>query len=247
MIVMDPFSLHQMSIFIAAVAILYSCVGHGGASGYIAVMMLFGLMPGVMKPTALILNVMVSSIAAFQFYRSGYFRWSLFWPFACASIPFAYLGGFFVLSIATYKTVIGMLLIFAALRLVMPTTVRGNETHYPPILLSLLLGALIGLTSGLIGIGGGILLSPLLILAGWADTKEAAAISAPFILVNSISGLFGFVQTDQSIPAIPLVMLMSAICGGIIGSHLGSRRLPLLAIQRVLSVVLILAGYKMIF
>ncbi|HVO66351.1 MAG TPA: sulfite exporter TauE/SafE family protein [Syntrophales bacterium] len=242
---MDPYILSILSVCVALVAVLYSCVGHGGASGYIAVMMIFGILPGVIKPTALVLNILVSSIAAVQFYRAGYFRWRLFWPFACTSVPFAYAGGYFILPIEVYKLAVGVTLLFSAMRLLVRSPLQKDEINHPSIPVSLLVGAVIGLTSGLIGVGGGIFLSPLLILMGWAGIKETAAVSAFFVLVNSASGLFGHVNAAQNVPPMALMIAGAAVFGGLAGSYLGSRRLPLLVIQRALSIVLVVAGYKM--
>jgi uncharacterized protein len=243
---MDPFLLIALALCVALIAALYSCVGHGGASGYIAVMMIFGLLPDVIKPTALMLNILVSAIAAFQFYRAGYFRWSLFWPFACTSIPCAYVGGYFVLSGDVYKLAVGITLMFSAMRLLVRSPLQKNELKTLSLPLSLSVGAVIGLASGLIGVGGGIFLSPLLILLGWAGVKETAAVSAFFILVNSGAGLLGHMNAAQNIPPVALVIAAAAVSGGLAGSYLGSRRLPLVAIQRALSIVLVIAGYKMI-
>ncbi|MGZ3649440.1 MAG: sulfite exporter TauE/SafE family protein [Syntrophales bacterium] len=244
---MNPFELTLFITLIAAIAVLYSCVGHGGASGYIAVMLFFGLMPAVIKPTALVLNILVSSIAAYQFYRAGYFRWSLFWPFACTSIPFAYIGGYLILPVEIYRIAIGVTLLFSAMRLLIRAPLPKDQISHPSIALSLSAGAVIGLVSGLIGVGGGIFLSPLLILMRWAGIKETAAVAAMFVLVNSASGLLGHMNTAQNIPPLALAIAGAAVCGGVTGSYFGSRRLPLLAIQRALSMVLVIAGYKMIF
>jgi uncharacterized protein len=243
---MDHFSLIILTVCVALIAATYSCVGHGGASGYIVVMMLFGLTPESIKPTALILNILVSSIAAFQFYRAGYFRWSLFWPFACTSIPAAYAGGYFILSGELYKLAVGIALLFSAARLLIRSTAKKDNHSRPALPVFLFIGALIGLTSGLVGVGGGIFLSPILILMGWAGIKETAAVSAFFVLVNSLAGLLGHVNAAQNIPPLALVVSSAAVLGALTGSYLGSRRLPLLAIQRALSFVLIIAGYKMI-
>jgi uncharacterized protein len=244
---MNPSDLTLLIALVAGIAVLYSCVGHGGASGYIAVMMFFGLMPAVIKPTALTLNILVSSIAAFQFYRAGFFRWSLFWPFACTSIPFAYIGGHLTLPVEVYRIAIGITLLFSAMRLLIRAPLQKNEIRYPSTVISLSVGAILGLISGLIGVGGGIFLSPLLILMGWAGIKETAALAAVFVLVNSASGLLGHLNAAQDVPPVALVIACAAVCGGITGSYFGSRRLPLLTIQRALSMVLCIAGYKMIF
>lgn len=244
---MSPSDLTLLTTLVAAIAILYSCVGHGGASGYIAVMMFFGVVPAVVKPTALVLNILVSSIAAFQFYRAGYFRWSLFWPFACTSIPFAYIGGHLTLPVEVYRITIGITLVFSAMRLLIRAPLQKNEIRYPSTVVSLSVGTILGLISGLIGVGGGIFLSPLLILMGWAGIKETAAVAAVFVLVNSTSGLLGHLNAAQDVPPVALVIACAAVCGGITGSYFGSRRLPLLTIQRALSMVLCIAGCKMIF
>jgi uncharacterized protein len=243
---MDPSILAYLIICIVTVAVLYSCVGHGGASGYIALMTLFGLTPMVIKPTALVLNILVSAIASIQFYRAGYFRWSVFWRFALTSIPFAYIGGYYVLPAYTYKYIIVFILWFSAVQLFVRPVTQMNEIRLPSTLFTLLMGAVLGLFSGLIGVGGGIFLSPLLILMGWAGNKETAAVSAFFILVNSGSGLLGFVSGNHAIPSYALTFALAAISGGLVGSYLGSRQLPVLGVQRILSVVLLLAGYKVL-
>ncbi|MGD0210977.1 MAG: sulfite exporter TauE/SafE family protein [Desulfomonilia bacterium] len=243
---MDPSILAYLIICIVTVAVLYSCVGHGGASGYIALMTLFGLTPMVIKPTALVLNILVSAIASIQFYRAGYFRWSVFWRFALTSIPFAYIGGYYVLPAYTYKYIIVFILWFSAVQLFVRPVIETNEIRLPSTLFTLLMGAVLGLFSGLIGVGGGIFLSPLLILMGWAGNKETAAVSAFFILVNSGSGLLGFVSGNHAIPSYALTFALAAISGGLVGSYLGSRQLPVLGVQRILSVVLLLAGYKVL-
>jgi len=244
---MDLSQLTTILICIALIAVLYSCVGHGGASGYIAVMTLFGLAPIIIKPTALVLNILVSGIAAIQFYRAGYFRWSLFWRFALTSIPCAYIGGYFVLPMYFYKYIIVLVLWFSAVRLFIRPVTSVNEIRVLPLPLTLTIGAILGLLSGFIGVGGGIFLSPLLLLAGWAGNRETAAVSAFFVLVNSCAGLLGFISGNHAFPAQALTFSLAAVCGGIIGSYLGSRKLRMLSVQRVLSMILILAGYKIIF
>lgn len=244
---MDTSILAYLIICIFIVAILYSCVGHGGASGYIATMTLFGLTPMVIKPTALMLNILVSAIASVQFYRAGYFRWSVFWRFALTSMPFAYIGGYYVLPAYTYKYIIVFILWFSAVQLFVRPVMQTNEIRLPSTPFTLLMGAVLGLFSGLMGVGGGIFLSPLLILMGWAGNKETAAVSAFFILVNSCSGLLGFVSADHAIPSYALTFAFAAVTGGFAGSYMGSRQLPVLGVQRLLSVILVIAGYKVLF
>src|SRR5688572_3737784 len=177
-----------MAIF--AVAILYSSVGHGGASGYLALMAFLAVAPDVTRPTALILNVFVASIGTIQFYRLGFFDWRVFLSFAATSIPFAFVGGMIQLPFDVYRLILGLVLLFAAFRLAWNFSPE-REIIAPKIWIALIVGAFIGLLSGLVGVGGGIFLTPVLLLMNWTEAKTAAGISAAFILVNSISGLLG--------------------------------------------------------
>ena len=242
---MDPTTIFIIvAIFI--VAVLYSSVGHGGASGYLAVMAFLSVAPEVTRPTALVLNLFVASIATIQFYRSGYFSWRIFLPFAVASIPMAFFGGMVHLPTNVYKIVLGAVLIFAAFRLAI--NLKGDdEVRQPPIVWALLIGAVIGLLSGLVGVGGGIFLTPVLLLARWSETKTAAGVSAMFILVNSISGLAGNFRQAMELPSDVWLWIVAAVAGGIIGSTLGSRRFNSLTLRRVLALVLVFAGIKLIF
>jgi hypothetical protein len=243
---MDPSILTFLLICIFTIAVLYSCVGHGGASGYIAIMTLFGLAPLAIKPTALVLNILVSLIASIQFYRAGYFRWSAFWRFAATSVPCAFIGGYFVLPAYFYKYIVVLILWFSAVQLFVRPAILISGISLPSSTLSLLVGAVLGLFSGLIGVGGGIFLSPLLILMGWAGNKETAAVSAFFILANSCSALLGYVHGNHTVPAYAFNFALTAVAGGLVGSYLGSRQLPILGVQKVLSLVLMIAGYKVL-
>jgi uncharacterized membrane protein YfcA len=240
-----------LSLLILAAAALYSSVGHAGASGYLAAMSLFGLAPATMKPTALCLNVLVATIATFRFWRAGCFHWPLFWPFAVASIPLAFIGGAITLPTTIYKQIVGLTLIYAAVRLFAFTRAKAEAEaatlRAAPLLPSVLLGGLIGFLSGLTGVGGGIFLSPLLLLSGWADTRRTAGVSAAFILVNSIAGLLGNLTNLQMVPPALPYFAVAAVAGGIAGSEFGSRRLTSVTIRRLLAVVLVVAGVKMIF
>src|ERR1700686_1830607 len=182
-------------------AALYASVGHGGASSYLAVMGLFSLAPSVMKPTALALNILVAGVATFKFYRAGLFRWGLFWPFAVASIPAAFVGGAVMLPARWYKIVVGVVLLYAAVWMFM-SAMRpiSKETHPPPLWAALIAGLAIGFLSGLTGVGGGIFLSPLLLRMGWAETRATSGVAAPFILVNSIAGLLGHIASVSKLP-----------------------------------------------
>jgi uncharacterized membrane protein YfcA len=227
------------------VALLYSSVGHAGASGYLAAMALAGVAPFVMKPTALTLNIIVAGIAAVAFYRAGCFSWSLFWPFTVTSIPFAFLGGFITLPGTVYKQILGLVLLFTAYRLFLNPTLPASPKKKIPLPIALVCGAGIGLLSGLIGVGGGIFLSPLLVLMGWARVKEQSGVAAAFILVNSISGILGHLTALKSLPSVLPYWIIAAVIGGTIGSRLGSVRLGNLTLRRLLAVVLVVASVKL--
>jgi uncharacterized protein len=232
-------------LFIAAV--LYSSVGHGGASGYLAAMALFGVDPAVMKPTALVLNIIVAAIATFKFYRAGCFNRSLFWQFAIGSMPCAFLGGSIVLPTQVYKPIVGIVLLYAAARLGL--TSGSSQPQQPrslPIWLAIGLGMAIGLLSGLTGVGGGIFLTPLLLMMGWATIKQAAGVSAAFILVNSISGLLGYLTKFPTLPSSLWLWSIVVAAGGWVGAEYGSNRIGSQRLQRLLAVVLAIAGVKFI-
>jgi uncharacterized membrane protein YfcA len=231
---------------IAVVAFLYSSVGHAGASGYIAVMTLFGLAPATIRPIALVLNILVATIGSFQFWRAGHFSWRIFWPFALLAIPGAFLGGYVHLPIFTLRLLIGLVLLFSATRLFLQAG-DPDRVAVPPLAASIPLGAGIGLLSGLTGTGGGIFLTPLLLLSRWARTKQAAAVSALFIFVNSIAGLGGYFISNRNVPELAFPLALAAVAGGAIGSYCGSRHLPAKALLRLLAIVLVIAGIKLIF
>jgi uncharacterized protein len=230
-------------------AFLYSSVGHGGASAYLAVMAVAGIAPADMRPIALLLNVLVSAIASVKFYRAGHFRWRLFWPFALASIPAAFIGGAITLPTATYKTVVGVVLLYAAWQLWW-TARRGEElrpTREVAIPLALAIGATLGVLSGLTGVGGGIFLSPLLLICGWAATKQTSAVAAPFILVNSLAALAaGFMSNPLAPPDLVWLLAMAVLIGGWLGAEYGSRRFANPLVRRLLALVLAVAGGKMV-
>lgn len=230
------------------VAILYSSVGHGGASGYLAVMALAGVAAVSARPVALSLNIVVAGLAFLQFYRTGYFSWRAFWPFALSAIPLAFLGGAITLPSNIHKWLLGFALLTAAARLTINfASGRDESINYPPIWLALFLGAALGFLSGLTGVGGGIFLTPLLLLAHWAEAKTAAGVSALFILANSVAGLAGNYSQAVALPNAAWYWLMVAIAGGLLGSALGVRYFRGLALRRALSLVLVFAGLKLIF
>jgi uncharacterized membrane protein YfcA len=237
-----------LAILIFAIALLYSTVGHAGASGYIAAMALFGMAPVVMKPTALTLNIIVALIGTVRFYRAGFFSLRTFWPFALASIPMAYLGGGLSLPVPIYKSVVGVVLLYSAGRLFWSAhSADSKKTTLAPIWMALIIGAAIGLLSGLTGVGGGIFLSPVLLLMGWAKTRETSGVSVAFILVNSIAGLLGNYSSVTYLSGNLIFWAPAALIGGWIGTELGTRLLPVSGIRKFLSVVLILAGLKLLF
>jgi len=237
--------LLTLLIFIAA--LLYSSVGHGGASGYLAAMALFNVPPDVMKPTALVLNLFVAGVGTIRYARASCFSWNILWPFALLSIPFAFLGGMWKLPTQAYRIILGLVLLFAAWRLAIKQSAHAPPTQKPIVLpAALVMGAAIGLLSGLTGVGGGIFLSPLLLLLGWADVRKTAGVSAAFILVNSVAGLLGHWQSVKTLPPEIIWWAPTALLAGLIGAELGSRRLTPLTMRRMLAAVLVVAGFKML-
>src|SRR5438067_2891521 len=243
---MDNTQLVLLCLAIAVIAFLYSSVGHAGASGYIATMTLVGIATTVIRPTALVLNILVATIGSFQFWRAGHFSWKLFWPFALRSVPAAYFGGYLQPSASILRILIGVVLLFSATRLFFRKK-DPEQTNPPSKPVAVGLGGGLGFLSGLTGTGGGIFLTPLLLFCEWAKIRQAAAVSALFILVNSIGGLVGYFAAVHSIPTLGVYLAIPAIIGGTIGSFLGSRRLPPRGIAIFLAVVLTIAGVKLIF
>ena len=242
---MTPEQLPFLAAGILAIAFLYSSVGHAGASGYIAVMSLFSLAPEVIKPTALALNILVACLASWQFWRAGYFSWPLFWPFAALSFPLAFIGGYASLPTKAFKVLVGLVLLVSAARLLIRPPADLKKTD-PPRAAALSIGGGIGLLSGLTGTGGGIFLTPILLFRHWARARTAGAVSALFILVNSVAGLLGNLGATRNFPTPALALIAAAAAGGAAGSYLGSHRLAHTGIKRMLAVVLLIAGSKLI-
>ena len=240
----DPESL-LLLLSLFAVAILYSSVGHGGASGYLAVMALFTIPAASTRPTALILNIIVSSIASISFWKAGHFDRKIFLPIVIASVPMAFIGGMIDLPKEWYQRILGVGLFVASFRLAWNFSKVEEINETKPFVL-VVLGASIGLISGLIGIGGGVFLTPILLLMKWTNAKTAAAVSAVFILLNSLAGLAGMFSKEVSIPDQSMMWIVVAVIGGIIGSQLGSRYLDSISLRRVLAGVLIIAAFKLI-
>ncbi|HEX8679582.1 MAG TPA: sulfite exporter TauE/SafE family protein [Chthoniobacterales bacterium] len=243
---MDATQVPLLVFGILVVAFLYSSVGHAGASGYIAIMTLCGLAPTFIRPTALVLNIFVACVGTIQFWRAGHFSWRFFWPFALLAVPFAFVGGYLNVGSAVLRPLLGAVLLFSAVRLFFR---HGDppETSEPRTPVAVAVGAGIGFLSGLTGTGGGIFLTPLLLFCRWTYTRRAAATSVVFILVNSTSGLIGFVSSGRPIPGAAWWLAIAAVVAGTAGSYLGSRRFAVRTISVLLATVLVIAAYKLIF
>jgi uncharacterized protein len=247
--VVDPLLL--AALFFAA-AVLYSSVGHAGASAYLAAMGLLGVVPDVARPTALALNIVVASFVTYRFWRRGYISWRALLPFVIGSVPLAFLGGSLPISGDLYKQLVGVVLIVAAIQLARTARIAarrdtGQAAPAAPTVPAIFIGAGIGFLSGLTGTGGGIFLSPVLLIAGWAETRAASGMAAGFILANSLSGLAGNLSRLEALPpALPL-WLGVVVVGAVIGAEIGTRKAPTFRLRELLSVVLVIAGLKLIF
>ena len=234
-----------LAVCIFLVAMLYASVGHGGASGYLAVMALFSLHPAALKPTALVLNIVVAGVGTWLYYTAKQFSWRSFWPFSITSIPASFIGGCFSLPAHLYRPLLGIVLVFAAWRLFVRVDRQQSEICPPRLYMAMTVGAALGFASGLIGVGGGIFLSPLMVLLGWAQVREVSGVAAMFILVNSIAGLLGHLGSLQQVPDYAPLLAVMALAGGTLGALGGSRHLPVSAILKTMAMVLVIAGGKM--
>lgn len=247
----QPDLLLPILFFIAAT--LYSSVGHAGASGYLAAMALIGTAPGVMKPTALILNILVATIALVQFARAGHFNGRLLWPFALGSIPLAAIGGSIQMSGALYRPLVGLVLLAGAMKLLWDNLPRQTSSATtvviaPPALpIAIVAGAAIGLLAGMTGTGGGIFLSPLLLFMRWGETRQTGGVAAAFILLNSIAGLLGHWPMIDALPRDLPWWALTVVAGGVLGSTFGSRFASSAIFKGLLSIVLIIAAGKLLF
>lgn len=228
------------------VAFLYASVGHGGASGYLALMAVFGIAPSVMKSSALIMNVCVSLISFFHYYKAGHFKWKLFLPFAIASVPASFAGALITVDADLYKKILGVLLIFPILRLLGVFGKENNKIKDLNYAAAFVLGIVIGFLSGMIGIGGGIILSPIIVLLHWANMKETAAVSALFIFVNSLAALTGLFIKGMHIDPSVYLWVVSALAGGFAGAWLGSIKIKNPVLKKILAGVLFLASIKLL-
>lgn len=233
--------------FLGAVAFLYAAVGHGGASGYIAVFALCGIAMPVYKPLILLMNIMVAGSSFLQYRSNGYFSWKMLWPFLITSVPFAFLGSMVNVPPRLYKMTLGIALIYPVLRLAEIVRVKQERERPFSFPIALLIGAVIGFAAGFLNIGGGIFLTPVLLLLGWAGMKEAAAVSAAFIVCNSVAGLGAVQWSEYEMPVHGWWWMLGAVTGGLIGGWLGSRKFSTKFVKWLLAFVLALACYKLIF
>jgi uncharacterized membrane protein YfcA len=236
-----------LPLLIFVIACMYSSVGHGGASGYLAILSLFGVAPLEMRSSSLLLNLIVSGIAFYHYAKAGYFNWKLFLGFAITSVPFSFLGALIPVKEVIYKKLLGTTLIFPIIKLWGISPESKDQIHPPKLVISLLVGAIIGLLSGILGIGGGIILSPLLLLMAWAGMKQTAAVSALFVFVNSISGLIGLLSKGINLSPQSYTWIAVAAVGGFVGSYLGSKKIESKVLSYLLSLVLLIAAFNLLF
>ena len=239
-------SVEIFYVILFFIAFLYAAVGHGGASGYLALMALYDVVPEEMKPTALVLNLFVSLTSFIQYYRGGYFSKKLFIPIAATSIPLAFIGGMITVEENIYKRILGILLLFPVIRFFFFKNVDDSELKPHNTAIAVVTGGVVGLLSGMIGIGGGIILSPILLLLHWTNQKQTAAISAAFIFVNSVAGLGGMVTQGISFTGDMMMYIIVAFTGGLLGAYLGSKKFNQNVLKYVLETVLLMASYKLL-
>mgnify|MGYP000415355842 FL=1 len=240
-------NIYLFLIILPIVSFLYSSVGHGGASGYLALMALFSFAPETMKPTALLLNLFVAGISFYYYFKEGFFNKKLFISFAISSIPLAFLGGTIEIDATIYKKVLAVLLVFAILKMLNVFGKESDTIKQVKPWQGVMVGGIIGFFSGLIGIGGGIILTPLILLLHWGKMKEAAAVSALFIWVNSASGLIGQLSTGISLSRESFILVAIAMIGGVLGGYFGSKKLNNQKLRYILALVLVMASFKLFF
>jgi uncharacterized membrane protein YfcA len=242
------FSFQYSFILLMAIglmAVLYSSVGHGGASGYLAAMALWGLLPEEMRPAALLMNIVVTSWLLYRFQPYKLIPYKLFWPLVIASTPLAFVGGLIKIDAEAYRLLVGVMLLLAAVRMLMINK-AAESTHQPTMIVVLLVGAILGFSAGLTGIGGGVFLSPILLIFGWCTIRQSTAVAAGFILLNSIGGLAGYIVSDQSWPMGAGWLVIAALAGCLFGGELAAHRASSLTLQKLLAAVLAIAAVKMV-
>ena len=230
---------------IGLMAVLYSSVGHGGASGYLAAMALWGLMPEEMRPAALLMNIVVTSWLLYRFQPYKLMPYKLFWPLVIASTPLAFVGGLIKIDAEAYRLLVGVMLLLAAVRMLMINK-AAESIQQPTMIAVLLVGAILGFSAGLTGIGGGVFLSPILLIFGWCTIRQSTAVAAGFILLNSIGGLAGYIVSDQSWPMGAGWLVIAALAGCLFGGELAAHRASSLTLQKLLAAVLAIAAVKMV-
>ena len=230
---------------IGLMAVLYSSVGHGGASGYLAAMALWGLLPEEMRPATLLMNIVVTSWLLFRFQPYKLMPYKLFWPLVIASTPLAFIGGLIKIDAEAYRLLVGVMLLLAAARMLMINK-AAESTQQPTMIAVLLVGAILGFSAGLTGIGGGVFLSPILLIFGWCSIRQSTAVAAGFILLNSIGGLAGYIVSDQSWPMGAGWLVITALAGCLFGGELAAHRASSLTLQKLLAAVLAIAAVKMV-
>ena len=245
---MDGTTIVWIAAIMAIAAALYSSVGHGGASAYLAIMALFAVGPETMRPTALALNLVVATFAAARFALKGQTNWGILAAFAATAMPAAYIGGSVELAPAIYRPLVGAMLLLASIRLFwQPERLAARPVHMPSLTIALPTGAALGLLAGLTGTGGGIFLSPLIILFGWEDARKTSGVAAAFIVLNSAAGLLGNVASVQRLPAELPILVASVFAGALLGTWLGVSRLPRHRLLQGLAIVLVIAALKLFF
>jgi uncharacterized membrane protein YfcA len=237
---------YWLLLAILAMAVLYSSVGHGGASGYLAAMALWGLAPETMRPAALAMNIVVTCWLLYRFKPHQLIPHKLFWPLVLASAPMAFVGGMISIDAAAYRLLVGGLLLVAAVRMLV-TTRTAQDIKTPAANIILLLGAALGFVAGLTGVGGGVFLSPILLIFGWCSMRQSAAVAAGFILLNSVAGLAGYLVSNQPWPMGTGWLLIAAFAGCLLGAELAAHRASSLTLQKLLALVLVIASLKMVY
>ncbi|MEA3063701.1 MAG: uncharacterized protein QOJ27_129 [Sphingomonadales bacterium] len=245
---MDSSTIVWIALLMALAAALYSTVGHGGASAYLAIMALFAVAPETMRPTALALNLVVAGFGSVRYWQAGQTNFRLLAAFVVTAAPAAFLGGSISIAPEYYRPLVGLLLWASALRMFWhPSRLAQREPHPPPLTVTLPAGAGLGLLAGLTGTGGGIFLSPLVILFGWEDARRTSGVAAGFIFINSLAGLAGNFASARSLPGELPILTAAVVAGALVGTWLGAGRLPKPRLLQGLGLVLLIGGAKLIF
>ena len=245
---MDPTTILWIALLMGLAAALYSTVGHGGASAYLAIMALFAVAPETMRPTALALNLVVAGFGSVRYWYAGQTNFRLLAAFVVTAAPAAFLAGTIHIAPEIYRPLVGLLLWASAARMFWhPTRLARREPRPPSLAITLPAGVGLGLLAGLTGTGGGIFLSPLVILFGWEDARRTSGVAAGFIFVNSLAGLAGNLASVRSLPSELPILIATVAAGALVGTWLGAGRLPKPRLLQGLGLVLAIAGAKLIY